>query len=417
MSEDKKRGGDEGEDGGPGLVYMPFVIMEELLDKLRLLDYDKDFSRKMNLKPINRHYFAIQTNPGEQFYMFTSLAAWLLRKAGRQFEQPQEYDDPNATISSILDEVRKYGHAIDFPPSKLKQGWGEHCIYILDRLADEALKSTNFHWKKPQYPEEEMDEENIVEDDSELTLNEIEKTMAIGQNSDVEDADDDEPMMDLEGMKRLNLNKQNFESSKPEEILESTTDAADWRLEVERVMPQLKVTIRTDNKDWRVHLEQMHQHHEGIETSLTDSRSHLDKLQDEISRTLEKIASREKYINSQLEHLLMNFRSVQDALAETKEKYRQASGGVTERSRTLAEITEELEKVKQEMDERGSSMTDGAPLVRIKQSIHQLKNESKQMDIRAGVVEHILLQAKLKDKTLQNKQVHGGGAPQDGFII
>lgn len=415
MSEDKKRGGgDDDGDGGPGLVHMPFVIMEELLDKFRLLDYDRDFSRKMNLKPINRHYFAIQTNPGEQFYMFTSLAAWLLRKAGRHFEQPQEYDDPNATISSILDEVRKYGHSIDFPPSKLKQGWGEHCIFVLDRLADEALKATSFSWSRPQYPEEEMDEENIVEDDSELTLNEIEKSMAIGHNSDVEGDDDDEPMMDLEGMKRLNLNKTNFESSKPEEILESTTDAADWRLEVERVMPQLKVTIRTDNKDWRVHLEQMHQHHDGIETSLTDSRAHLDKLQDEISRTLEKIASREKYINSQLEHLLMNFRSVQDALAETKEKYRQASGGVTERSRALAEITEELEKVKQEMDERGSSMTDGAPLVRIKQSIQQLKKEAKQMDIRAGVVEHILLQAKLKDKTLVNRQVHQGG---DNFII
>jgi estrogen-related receptor beta like 1 len=38
------------------------------------------------------------------------------------------------------------------------------------------------------------------------------------------------------------------DSSKPEEILESTTDAADWKLEVERVLPSLKVTIRTDNK-------------------------------------------------------------------------------------------------------------------------------------------------------------------------
>ena len=37
-----------------------------------------------------RHYFAIPTNPGEQFFMFTSLAAWLLRTAGRDFEQPQE---------------------------------------------------------------------------------------------------------------------------------------------------------------------------------------------------------------------------------------------------------------------------------------------------------------------------------------
>lgn len=38
------------------------------------------------------------------------------------------------------------------------------------------------------------------------------------------------------------------EPAKQEEILQSTTDAAEWNLEVERVLPQLKVTVRTDNK-------------------------------------------------------------------------------------------------------------------------------------------------------------------------
>ena len=35
---------------------------------------------------------------------------------------------------------------------------------------------------------------------------------------------------------------------KHEEILESKTDATEWKLEVERVLPQLKVTIKTDHK-------------------------------------------------------------------------------------------------------------------------------------------------------------------------
>lgn len=48
--------------------------------------------------------------------------------------------------------------------------------------------------------------------------------------------------------------------------------------------------------------------------------------------------SREKYINSQLDHLLVEFRAMQDQLGETKEKYKQGSGGVTERSRILAEV-------------------------------------------------------------------------------
>ena len=37
-----------------------------------------------------RHYFALPTNPGEQFYAFTNLAAWLLNTCGKKLEQPQE---------------------------------------------------------------------------------------------------------------------------------------------------------------------------------------------------------------------------------------------------------------------------------------------------------------------------------------
>jgi estrogen-related receptor beta like 1 len=40
------------------------------------------------------------------------------------------------------------GVNVDFPPSKLKQGFGGHAIFVLDHLADAALKSTNFAWRK-----------------------------------------------------------------------------------------------------------------------------------------------------------------------------------------------------------------------------------------------------------------------------
>jgi hypothetical protein len=40
------------------------------------------------------------------------------------------------------------GINVDFPPNKLKQGFGEHAVFVLDHLADTALKSTNFTWKK-----------------------------------------------------------------------------------------------------------------------------------------------------------------------------------------------------------------------------------------------------------------------------
>lgn len=54
MSEEKRRG-EDAEDGGPGLVYMPFVVNEELVDKLRLLNYENEFVKPLNMKSMSRY--------------------------------------------------------------------------------------------------------------------------------------------------------------------------------------------------------------------------------------------------------------------------------------------------------------------------------------------------------------------------
>ncbi|XP_067135233.1 intraflagellar transport protein 57 homolog [Centruroides vittatus] len=399
MGEERKRDENLFEDGGPGQLYMSFVAMDDLLDKLKLLNYDKEFCRELKVKFLNRHYFALQTNPGEQFFIFTALSAWLIRTAGRSFETPQEDDDPNSTISNILDVLRNMGAAIDFPPSRLKSGFGSEVIYVLNCLADQALKAIHFGWNKAIHPVEDVEEENLIDDNAEVTLEKIEEEMLIEDDDDDDDDDEEGGILDLEGLRNLPLSRTNAaEINKPEDIMESTIDSAEWKLEVEKVLPQLKVTLRPDAKDWRSHIEQMHQHRKDIGESLSVTRNQLDKLHLEITRTLEKIGSREKYLNNQLEQMLLEYRASQDQLAQTKEQYRSVSGGVTERSRILGQITEELEQIKQEMEERGSSMTDGTPLVNVRKALARLKSETAQTDVRIGVAAHTLLRAKLKEK-------------------
>ncbi|KAG7218630.1 hypothetical protein INR49_019989 [Caranx melampygus] len=408
MADDGRRGDEE--DRGPGAAHQVFVVMECLLEKLKVLNYEEEVLAKHNMKNLSRHYFVsspyLASNPGEQFYLFTVIAAWLINVAGRPFTEPQEYDEPNATVSNILSELRAFGVKVDFPPSKLKSGSGEYVCQVLDRLAEEALKRRGFSFRRPNYPTETTEEESVIEDDAELTLSKVEEEM-------IEEPDDDEEnVMDLEALKLRTSHSEAEHSSKPDDILEAKVDAAEWKLEVERVLPQLKVTIRTDNKDWRIHVDQMHQHRDGIKSSLKDTKSYLDKLQEDIGKTLEKVSSREKYINNQLEHLIQEYRSAQAKLSEAKERYQQASGGVTERTRVLAEVSEELEKVKQEMEEKGSSMSDGAPVVKIKQSLTKLKQEIVQMDVRIGVVQHTLLQAKLKEKSNMTRDMHATNIPE-----
>ncbi|KOX75331.1 Intraflagellar transport protein 57 like protein [Melipona quadrifasciata] len=344
---------EQNEDGSsPSASYVMYVRMEDLLEKLKLLNYDIEFLPEFKIKAINRNYFVTQTNPGEQFYTFTLLAAWLIRKAGGTFEAPQESDDPNATIAIILDYLRDTNVSIEFPPNKLKQGSGEHAIYVLDNLADEALKAQKFQWKKVQIsPDEPSNEPDIEDDDAELILEKVEEEMM------AEYDDEDEDILHVDDITKLY--GQNFsEMQKPDDILESKTNREEWQLELERVLPQLKVTIKTD-----------------------------------------KIKTRESYLNRQLEPSLKQYQMFQDELSKIKEQYRDASGGVTERTRIFNKLSEELEHVKKEMDERGSSMTDGTPLINIKKTITKMKTEISEMNIRIGVLEYSLMCARIRDRT------------------
>lgn len=51
---------------------------------------------------------------------------------------------------------------------------------------------------------------------------------------------------------------------------------------------------------------------------LLSPQSSLDKLQEDIGRTLEKVSSREKYINNQLEPVIQEHRSAQAKLSEVR---------------------------------------------------------------------------------------------------
>ena len=133
-----------------------------------------------------------------------------------------------------------------------------------------------------------------------------------------------------------------------------------WKLELERVLPHLKITIKNENRDWRTHLDQMKQYKSSVDSSLGVVKNQLQKLHKEISTTLDKVGNREKYLNKELENILDEYRMLQDQLSKIKDAYKGISEGVAERNRELFRLTDRLETVKQQMEERGSSMTDGS---------------------------------------------------------
>ncbi|XP_060530754.1 intraflagellar transport protein 57 homolog isoform X2 [Cylas formicarius] len=364
-----------------------FASMDYLLDKLKLLNYETEFLPEIKIRAIHKYYFALQKNSGEQFYLFCLLSAWLIRKLGKKFNPPEEYDDPNDTIGKIVEE----GMKIDFPVSKLKQGVGESVVNILDFLANAVLKKNSLMLQKPKPPEEKEEEMEVVEDDSEVNLDRVEEEMIAAYSDD----SDEENIFQLDKLKPIKgeLHQENFKNNINEDS---------WKLEVERVLPLLKVTVKNENRDWRFHLEQMKGYKTSIDESFGNTRSQLEKLHNEIRSTLEKINNREKYLNRELENALGTYRTQQGRLSFTKEKYKTLSGAVAEKNRELHKLNDKVDLIKQQMEERESAMTDGTPLVNLKKSISKLKTEILDMDVRIGVLECLLLQHKiLEEKQLE----------------
>lgn len=342
-----------------------------LIDKLRLLKIDTELRPQIKMKPMSRFYFITSTNPGEQFYVFASTAAWLIRKTGKDFEQPNEEDDPNSIIAGIIDYLRERDVAVDFSSHKVKQGYGEQVCYILNTLADEALKKDNFEWQKPivEIPEteENVDDLDQVEDETEILLDKVEDEMAIY-------SEESEGELDNAGENETN-NK-----------VSKVHDWEAWKLELERVAPALRLKISADGRDWRARHSQMRTYRDELFERFKTTGTQLNKLHSNISSVMDKIAARENIINEQFEPLVKEYGSLLDELNKVSNEYKEVSVGVTERQEMLNEITAKVENIKQRTESKGSSMNDNSPLVTAKKAVATLKKETQELDFQIIVL-------------------------------
>uniref|UniRef100_A0A0K0ESW1 Col_cuticle_N domain-containing protein n=1 Tax=Strongyloides stercoralis TaxID=6248 RepID=A0A0K0ESW1_STRER len=389
----------------PGVEYNIFEVSEELLDKLKILQYENEFVKKdSSFKRIHKYYFVKSTNTGEQFYLFTNLAAWLIQKGGENnFEMPQEFDDPNITLGRILSHIKMLGITETFLLTKLKSGSGEMVIQLLDLLSDFALTKQSFNWSVIQKPIEDPETEDVDIDDAELVAEQFESDMEDGMMA--LENDDDAIYIDLDATTILNneiTENSTIEEPEIQGIKKSEINIEAWKEEVERVLPQLKITFRSDATDWRMRLEQMEKYFSSVTQNIEKIKPLLNKVSSNVSIDMERIDNREKHINSQVESILLAYRQTQDRLSEGIQHYKESSTGLTQRSNILSQLTEEIDQLKQQVEEQGSKNTDGAPMIRIKQAIAKLENDIITLNIQIAVIEQQIIMNDMSERKNPN---------------
>lgn len=356
-------------------------ISDDLMEKLKLLNYEKQLLREMKMKQLHRFYFMRPFNSGEQFFMFISICAWLIRLTGRHFEQPQEYDDPNLVISKIIKSLQDMDIPLDSPTSKLIQGAGATCIYMLDSLATQAMKATKLIIRAPDIKKEDTAAIDAMENDSEVILEKVEELNALAS-----DESDDEGALSNFGML---MNR--AEKSKPKEYkIETVADSESWRMELEHVLPKLKFIVKADPRDWRAHLEQMKSLRRNIQNASEETQGQLKKLKADISLALDKIESREKHLNSDLKKIIQVYKQISLELQELNVLSKENDRDKMDIEQKLFKVSNELDNTKIQMEQRGNTMTDGSSLINIKKAILKIKEDIMEMDIKIGIMQHAL---------------------------
>jgi len=362
-----------------------FITMEEILERLKLLNYEQVFFPK-GFRALTRTFFAMpSSNPAEQFHYFTTLATWLMNKLGNDAKPPSHYDDPNSTVAHLTLELKKIGVANDFPPIKVKQGHGDAVCAILLSL----LERIGHEFNKPYHHPDDYAEEAQVDDEAALDADNIADEVGV----ETEDEDDM-----YYGGGGITVDEDRHKQAVT--TIEPSIEPEEWRLELERVLPQLKVTVVSDGKEWRTHIAQAKQQQDAVLSRLPQSTATLEKIEKEVSETLDMVSKIEKKLNSQCEQDIAEYAAKQEDFTAKQEDYNKNSEGINKLQNELATVTEELQGIKGRMDERGSAMTDTSPVVKIKTALSKIKQEARSMEVRIGVVSHTLVLKRLSSNGL-----------------
>jgi len=372
-------------------------LNDEVVDHLMLLDYETRFCTK-ELKPMSRTFFAYpHSNPAIQFKYFTQLVVWCLSLMNLQADW-DEYDDPNTVITNMLVILKDVGVQVNAVPGKLKTGYGDSVCLVLHSLLREVFRRSGFEWGVPSYPDEGLADEAEVDSDAEIH--------SVGEDEMPGDGEEDDLMYQEDEVK-----KHESDDDALCQVLQANVDPKEWLLEVERVAPKLKIVMPNDSKEWRTHLQQTRGYKQVIETQFPGAKAQLEKLSSNLASALERIRSKEAFINNQFDHRALDYRQQQEELAQVKTQYTELNEVVMSLQIELKSISEELETVKADMEERSTTVTDTAPIVKMKDAFKRLRADTRQLEVRIGVVSHTLMQAKLRQRPQEDRKqgVYSGG--------
>jgi hypothetical protein len=148
--------------------------------------------------------------------------------------------------------------------------------------------------------------------------------------------------------------------------------------------------------EWRGHLEGTQASARTVAALAQPAFASLRALTEELVEGMGSVSAREAGLNTAYSAQVKEYGACAEAAAALSATANNAQSRVTGLSAELAAVGEAAEEVKVAMEERGSTMADASPLIRIKAALSAMRSEIKDLDVQLGVLGHAVMQQRLE---------------------
>lgn len=132
----------------------------------------------------------------------------------------------------------------------------------------------------------------------------------------------------------------------------------------------------------------------------SDTLVQLTRLRTDITHAFDKIASRENHLNTNLATLISQHKSSAIEYAELRTSQAEIDAEKTILEERSARMDEEFASVRAQMEQRGSAMSDGSPLINIKKAVQRVREECIEMELEIAVLRHTVDQDVMKQNAM-----------------
>ncbi|CAD8202906.1 unnamed protein product [Paramecium pentaurelia] len=371
------------------------LVMEDIYEKLSLVQYHQNFCVPLKKKPISKYFFSLDENVNSsyRFYYFVDLCYWLMnlpkQKKNKLAQHIKYSNNLEDTARKLLLDIKAWG--IKLPEQlgspHISSGFGDMVCFILNDLLNRELIRVNFKFELPQFGDD-LNNSNILNQQIQYDEQDLPEELMEDDQDEVEN--DELTQSILFYQKKFKTEQPDFNQiPQDRQIIQTKVAINEWMNEYNRVEKELN-KFDTNLKEHKSYLKDYQKSMNLIKkcskqlTILSQylKSNEVQDIQQQWINYLELIPK----LETQLTNLIQP--EIQEILQTNRQSIFQFEiqiNSLNKSNCSKLELDQQLHQNLTDIQFKIPNLSDNRPKQR--QIINQLKNDINDMNVKIGILQ------------------------------